>query len=99
MVPLDYSSAFRPVLVVSGSSLLSSSSTTSTAKSAQDFRSLLFPFKIESRVLFPDHVSLLVSGGDRDWLKKKNVADELECVYYRKNVVHSYGKGSFGGKN
>ncbi|XP_073145497.1 glycosyltransferase family 92 protein RCOM_0530710-like [Henckelia pumila] len=98
MVPLD-SSAFRPVLVVSGLSLLSSSSSTSTATSDQDFRSLLFPLEIENRVLFPDHISLLLSGGERDWLKAKNVADELECVYCRKNDVHRYRKGSFGGKN
>ncbi|XP_075492984.1 glycosyltransferase family 92 protein RCOM_0530710-like [Primulina tabacum] len=98
MVPSD-SSAFRPVLVVSGLSLLSSSSSRNTAKSAQDFRSFLFPLKIENRVLFPDHISLLLSGGERDLLKEKSVADELECVYYSKNVVQRYRKGSFGGKN
>ncbi|KAL3841005.1 hypothetical protein ACJIZ3_025596 [Penstemon smallii] len=80
------SSVFRPVLVVSSLSLSSFSSITTT-KSVQGFGTFLFPFKIENRVLFPDHVLLLVSGGNKDGFFKKIAADELECVYYGKNVL------------
>ncbi|KAI3467440.1 hypothetical protein Pfo_024103 [Paulownia fortunei] len=80
------SSAFRPVLVVSSLSLLSSSSS-STAKSVKDFGSFLLPLKIENRVLFPDHVLLLVSGGKKDGVMKTSAADELECVYFGKTVL------------
>lgn len=67
------SSAFRPVLVVSSLSLLSSSSD----DSVKDFDKLLsLPFKIEDRILFPDHVLLLVK--DNGFLKKNQ---GLECVY------------------
>ncbi|PIN18035.1 hypothetical protein CDL12_09291 [Handroanthus impetiginosus] len=81
------SSAFRPVLVVSSLSLLSSSSY-STVKSVQDFGGFLLPLKIESRVLFPDHVLLMVRKNDGGILKKSDF-DDLECVYYGKNANDS----------
>ncbi|KAL3511223.1 hypothetical protein ACH5RR_030624 [Cinchona calisaya] len=72
-----HSSVFRPVLVVSSLSLLSSSS-----DSVQDFGKLLsLPFEIEDRILLPDHVLLLV--------KNNGIVEkiqELDCVY-RKSIV------------
>ncbi|KAI3452785.1 hypothetical protein Pfo_009448 [Paulownia fortunei] len=91
------SSAFRPVLVVSSLSLLSSSSLR-TVKSVQEFDSLLLPLKIESRVLFPDHVLLLVSGGKKDGVMKKSSAYELECVYYGKPEILGNDNGDFDKK-
>lgn len=72
------SAAFRPVLVVSTLSLLSSSAS-ETARSVQDFGALLLPLEIESRVLFPDHLLLLVtaSAAVRD-----GGGGGLECVYF-----------------
>lgn len=75
------SSAFRPVLVVSSLSLLSSSSLR-TVKSVREFGKLFLPLKIESRVLFPDHVLVLVSGCKRVGMMKKSCLGRLECVYY-----------------
>ncbi|KAH6756390.1 glycosyltransferase family protein [Perilla frutescens var. hirtella] len=96
------SSSFRPVLVVSSLSLLSSSSTstrTATAKSVQDFGSFLSPLEIENRILFPDHVLLLVSGGKKDGVMKNA---ELECVYFGKKkdfIRHgNYSGGNFAVK-
>lgn len=85
------SSAFRPVLVVSSLSLLSSSSSR-TVKSVREFGKFFLPLKIESRVLFPDHVLVLVSGGERDGLVKRSGLDRLECVYYGK--IDGFRKGS-----
>nr|XP_016501070.1 PREDICTED: glycosyltransferase family 92 protein RCOM_0530710-like [Nicotiana tabacum] len=77
------SSVFRPVLVVSSLSLLSSSSDLSSSyASFQDFGSFLLPLQIEGRVLFPDHVLLLI--------KKSSLlgkSTELECVYARNRSV------------
>ncbi|KAL3501267.1 hypothetical protein ACH5RR_035716 [Cinchona calisaya] len=71
-------SVFRPVLVVSSLSLLSSST-----DSVQDFDKLLsVSFKIEDRILFPDHVLLLVKN---DGIVKKN--QELDCVYGKRIVL------------
>ncbi|KAL8518873.1 hypothetical protein ACS0TY_010004 [Phlomoides rotata] len=78
------SSSFRPVLVVSSLSLLSSSSS-NTVKSVKDFGTFLLPLKIENRVFFPDHVLLLVSGGRKDGVMRNSFGNELECVYYGKN--------------
>ncbi|XP_051122680.1 glycosyltransferase family 92 protein RCOM_0530710-like [Andrographis paniculata] len=82
-IPLA-SSAFHPVLVVSSLSLLSSSSSSSTrAESVDEFGgNLLQPPKVESRVLFPDHVLLLIG---REKIHGNYPADELECVYHRHN--------------
>ncbi|XP_075495889.1 glycosyltransferase family 92 protein RCOM_0530710-like [Primulina tabacum] len=80
-VPFN-ASAFRPVLVVSTLSLLSSSSSR-TVEPVQNFDSFLFPWKIEDMVLFPDHILLLVSGGKKVGLMKKMGVEGLECVYYR----------------
>ncbi|XP_057810909.1 glycosyltransferase family 92 protein RCOM_0530710-like [Salvia miltiorrhiza] len=92
------SAAFRPVLVVSSLSLLSSS-TSRTVKSVREFGGFFSPMKIEGRVLFPDHVLVLVGGGGGDGFVKRIVKrsslDRLECVYYgkidgfvkRKNVL------------
>ncbi|XP_022856133.1 glycosyltransferase family 92 protein RCOM_0530710-like [Olea europaea var. sylvestris] len=89
MIPLN-SSAFHPVLVVS--SLASSGS--NLAKRIQEFDdSFTFPWKIENRVLFPDHILLLVSSLKKDGLIKKS-AKELECFYYGKNVLESRGGSS-----
>ncbi|KAL8550404.1 hypothetical protein ACS0TY_009010 [Phlomoides rotata] len=85
------SSAFHPVLVVSSLSLLSSSSSRAV-KSVQESDILLPPLKIESRVLFPDHILLLVSG----WNGNVRVSDEFECVYRKfdgfRNVNLDFGK-------
>ncbi|PHT34053.1 hypothetical protein CQW23_25853 [Capsicum baccatum] len=71
------SSVFRPVLVVSSLSLLSSSSDLySTSHSFQDFSSSLLDLTIEGRVLFPDHVLLMVNKND---LAVKDT--DFECVY------------------
>ncbi|CAA2934370.1 glycosyltransferase family 92 RCOM_0530710 [Olea europaea subsp. europaea] len=84
--------AFRPVLVIS--SLASSSS--NIAKRIQEFDGFItFPWKIENRVLFPDHVLLLVSSLKKDGLIKKS-AKELECVYYGKTVLEGNSNGSSG---
>lgn len=83
-------SAFRPVLVVSTLSLLSSS-TARTAKSVPDFGTFSpIPLEIEDRVLFPDHLLLLVSGGKRDGLMRNGGGDELECVYFGENGMIRY---------
>ncbi|KAL3636309.1 hypothetical protein CASFOL_020856 [Castilleja foliolosa] len=83
------SSAFRPILVVSNISLLSSSSSR-TVKSVRNFRNFFPPLKIENRVFFPDHVLLLVSGGKKYGVLKKSLADKLDCVYYGK--IGNFGK-------
>lgn len=77
------SSSFRPVLVVSSLSLLSSSSDylSSTSHSFQDFDTSLLPLQIEGRVLFPDHVLLLLNKND---LLGNNI--DFECVYGRSNT-------------
>ncbi|CAN4124326.1 unnamed protein product [Withania somnifera] len=83
-------SAFRPVLVVSSLSLLSSSSDlSSTSHSFQNFTTSLLPSQIEGRVLFPDHVLLLLNKND---LLGKNI--DFECVYGRENtsVVNNFVK-------
>ncbi|KAG6398821.1 hypothetical protein SASPL_140292 [Salvia splendens] len=77
------SSAFRPVLVVPSLSLLSSS-TSRTVKSVREFGGFFSPLRIESRVLFPDHVLLMVAGGGGDGSVKRSGLDKLECVYYGK---------------
>nr|GMC88084.1 glycosyltransferase family 92 protein RCOM_0530710 [Ipomoea batatas] len=74
-IPIINSSAFRPVLVVSSFSLMSSSSSSSSSSSFRDFRRFLSPVKIEGRVLFPDHVLVLAR-------KNGGLGTELECVYY-----------------
>lgn len=99
------SSVFRPVLVVSSLSLLSSSSDLSfTTKTFQDFGSSLLHLQIEGRVLFPDHVLLLVN--KNDFLLGKNT--DFECVYGRNTSgdvgivkeksfsVDVYGESEFG---
>lgn len=57
-----------------------SSSSSSTVESFRDFGRFLFPVKIEGRVLFPDHVLLLVR-------KDGFLSTELECVYYSDSKV------------
>ncbi|KAL3654156.1 hypothetical protein CASFOL_003837 [Castilleja foliolosa] len=74
-----FTSSFYPRLVVSSLPLLSYSSYSinTNAKSLQDFSNFSLPLKLENRVLFPDHVLLLVSGnGD---------ISQLECVYFSNN--------------
>lgn len=72
-----HSSVFRPVLVVSSLSLSSSSS-----DSVQHFDKLIsLPFKIEDRVLLPDHILLLVKNNGT---VKRN--QELDCVYWKSIV-------------
>lgn len=73
-------SSFKPILVVSTFPLLSSS----PIKSFRHYRSSISTkrtvpnsLRIEDRVLFPDHVLLLVSNLDK--------RDEFECVYFCKN--------------
>lgn len=84
------SSVYRPVLVVSRLSLLSSSSDLlSTSLSFQDFgssSSSLLHLQIEGRVLFPDHVLLFVNKNE---LFSKNT--EFECVYGRNSTGDDVG--------
>ncbi|KAG6396528.1 hypothetical protein SASPL_142679 [Salvia splendens] len=75
------SSSFRPVLVVPSLSLLSSS-TSRTVKSVREFGGFFSPLRVESRVLFPDHVLLMVAGGGGVGSVKRSGLDKLECVYY-----------------
>ncbi|KAK9277439.1 hypothetical protein L1049_006982 [Liquidambar formosana] len=66
------SAAFRPVITVSSLSSLSSSA----SNSIQDYRSKISPaLKVEDRVLFPDHLLLMVVDSRKD----RN--EELDCVY------------------
>ncbi|KAL7149042.1 hypothetical protein ABFS83_05G013100 [Erythranthe nasuta] len=84
--PFSSIPVFRPVLVVSSLSLLSTSIST-TVKSVQNSESLTSPpLKIESRVLFPDHVLLLVGGGSKNMF----LNNEFECIY---NHVKNGGFG------
>ncbi|KAA8529500.1 hypothetical protein F0562_033701 [Nyssa sinensis] len=71
-IPIN-SSAFRPVLVVSSLSLLSLSSSDSIQDKLSPSK-----LKIEDRILFPEHILLMVL--NRNLWKKKS--EELECVYY-----------------
>ncbi|EPS71059.1 hypothetical protein M569_03700, partial [Genlisea aurea] len=68
-------SGFHPVLVVSTLSLLSSSSSAGKVESALDFGGFLV---VENRVLFPDHVLLLLRSIDHG----DSVVGDLECVYH-----------------
>ncbi|GER55963.1 hypothetical protein STAS_33668 [Striga asiatica] len=76
-------SAFRPALVDSSLSVLSSSSSR-TVKSVREFRRFFSPVRIESRVFLPDHVLLLVSGGKGYGFLRKSRDEGFECVYYSK---------------
>ncbi|CAH9095326.1 unnamed protein product [Cuscuta europaea] len=67
-------SSFRPVLVVSSFSLLSSSSSTGVEPFRGSGR-VLHPVKIEGRVLFPDHVLLLATNSG------VSAEEKLECAY------------------
>ncbi|CAH9146628.1 unnamed protein product [Cuscuta epithymum] len=67
-------SSFRPVLVVSSFSLLSSSSTTGV-EPFRGFGRVLHPVRIEGRVLFPDHVLLLARNSG------VSAEETLECAY------------------
>ncbi|XP_051144582.1 glycosyltransferase family 92 protein RCOM_0530710 [Andrographis paniculata] len=74
--------AYRPVLVASSLSLLSSA-TTRSVKSVHDFGGLFLRLKIENRVLFPDHILLLVRGGLLKW-RGSDSEFAFNCVYYSK---------------
>lgn len=64
--------SFKPVLSVSSLSLLSSNSIQDSFRLT--FKS--FTLKIEERVLFPDHLLLMVSN-------KVDQTESLDCVYYK----------------
>ncbi|CAI9092794.1 OLC1v1028127C1 [Oldenlandia corymbosa var. corymbosa] len=82
-VTIRYNSlVFRPNLRVSRLSFLSSSSD-SSINSLQDFGdSVSLPIKIEDRVLFPDHILLLVKN---DGIVKR--FNGLDCVYEKSILV------------
>ncbi|XVE75153.1 hypothetical protein DITRI_Ditri12bG0072500 [Diplodiscus trichospermus] len=63
--------SFHPVLSVPSFSILSKSSLDDSFHGK-----LRLPLRVEDRVLFPDHLLLLVSS-------KIDQADKLDCVYYR----------------
>ncbi|EOY00280.1 UPF0392 protein RCOM_0530710 [Theobroma cacao] len=63
--------SFHPVLSVPHFSILSKSSLQDSFHGK-----LRLPLRVEDRVLFPDHLLLLVSS-------KINQADKLDCVYYK----------------
>ncbi|CAA0818317.1 UPF0392 protein [Striga hermonthica] len=87
-------SAFRPALVDSSLSVLSSSSSR-TVKSVREFRRLFSPVRIESRVFLPDHVLLLVSGGKGYGFLRKSRDEGFECVYYSKIDASRKYSGEF----
>ncbi|KAI4328327.1 hypothetical protein L6164_020688 [Bauhinia variegata] len=66
-------SSLRPALGASNLSLLYSSASNSILDS---FSTRLLPLRVEHRILFPDHVLLMVNG-------KIRRSQELECVYYK----------------
>lgn len=98
------SSVFRPVLVVSSLSLLSSSSDLSfTSQSFQDFSSSLLHLQIEGRVLFPDHVLVLVNKNDLlgkytyfECVYGRNTSDDVGVVKEKSLSVDVYGESEFG---
>lgn len=51
----------------------------------------MLPLDIEDRVLFPDHVLLLVTGGRKAGLMND---DKLECVYFIEKDRNNYSGGS-----
>ncbi|XP_022733345.1 glycosyltransferase family 92 protein RCOM_0530710-like [Durio zibethinus] len=63
--------SFHPVLSVPSFSILSKSSLQDSFPGK-----LRLPLRVEDRVLFPDHLLLLVAG-------KIDQADKLDCVYYK----------------
>lgn len=68
------SSPFRPAIITSPLSLLSSSA----SRSVLDFSDpRLLPLRVEDRIVFPDHVVLMVSN------KFLRQSPELECIYYK----------------
>ncbi|KAF5449766.1 hypothetical protein F2P56_030178 [Juglans regia] len=64
--------SFRPVLRASSTLTLLSSSPSSSI--LDSFHDKFLPLRVEDRVLFPDHLLLLVSN-------KLHESEELECVY------------------
>lgn len=64
--------SFKPVLSVPTLSLLSSNS----IQDSFNRRLKLFPLRVEERVLFPDHLLLMVS-------KKIVPTQSLDCIYYK----------------
>ncbi|XP_044492206.1 glycosyltransferase family 92 protein RCOM_0530710-like [Mangifera indica] len=64
--------SFKPVLSVPSLSLLSSNS----IQDSFNRRFKLFPLRVEERVLFPDHLFLMIS-------KKIAPTQTLDCIYYR----------------
>lgn len=73
------STVFRPVITVSNLSFLSSFA----SNSVQDFqtKTLSSPLKIEDRVLFPDHLLLLVTGDRRNRHLYSDEGKGLDCVF------------------
>ncbi|KAG9144319.1 hypothetical protein Leryth_019416 [Lithospermum erythrorhizon] len=89
---VNSSARFRPVLVVSSFSLLSSYGFSRSIQSVLKFDDFLVPLKIEDRILMPDHVLLLVSNVRSKGLLLKS--QELECVYGKNELNVSFdGKG------
>ncbi|KAB1207941.1 hypothetical protein CJ030_MR7G026890 [Morella rubra] len=66
--------SFRPALRASTTLSLLSSSASSSVLDSFDKRFL--PLRVEDRIMFPDHVLLMVSS-------KNSESEELECVYYK----------------
>ncbi|XP_031282522.1 glycosyltransferase family 92 protein RCOM_0530710 [Pistacia vera] len=64
--------SFKPVLSVPTLSILSSNS----IQDSFNRRFKLFPLRVEERVLFPDHLLLMVS-------KKIVPTESLDCIYYK----------------
>ncbi|KAI9125198.1 hypothetical protein K1719_003814 [Acacia pycnantha] len=68
------SSPFRPAIITSSLSLLSSSASRLVLDSSD---SRLLPLRVQDRIIFPDHVVLMVSN------KILRQSSDLECVYYK----------------
>ncbi|XP_028767618.1 glycosyltransferase family 92 protein RCOM_0530710 [Neltuma alba] len=68
------SSPFRPAIITSPLSLLSSSASRSVLASSDP---KLLPLRVEDRIVFPDHVVLMVSN------KILRRSQDLECIYYK----------------
>lgn len=77
-------SSLHPVLKVSRLSLLSSSTSNSLLDSSSSESGIRSPVRIEDRVLFPDHILLLLSNSD-------SLIEELECVYDWQGLNYSDG--------
>ncbi|KAK4263323.1 hypothetical protein QN277_028753 [Acacia crassicarpa] len=75
------SSPFRPAIITSSLSRLSSSASRLVLDSSD---SRLLPLRVQDRIIFPDHVVLMVSN------KILRQSSDLECIYYKLSFNGSF---------